>query len=257
MVFLCGLNLNAQSINEDPPKRWKASQLYLGFGGNNDHFNRMSLDHILAVAKSPESVRQETNGWTETVDAITYGSSISAGISLNPFDYASGEYRRGRELRLGLGLAGAREAMVSYDEEATGATRSLIFCSVVTELNLEAEYLYKGQWGRRITWYAGYGLSGGSSISSEVLVFDNITPAVDTTNPEEIVPIESNMESFSGKHVSYGRIYAPYGVHYRIGNRYHLGLDFRTGIGMQAIQNEHPDFIKKSGSFMFGMRLDL
>ncbi len=235
-------------------KKWKISQFDFGLGVDNDNFQNMSLDQLMSMAKNPNEISRSLEGFDEEVETFTGGAALYGNISLSPINLSTGTYRTDRELRLGFGLHSPKEAMVEYVSDAMDS--SIIFCGLHGEFTLEAAYLYKGTWGRKFHWYYGFGMNAGTSFANQMLVISGkyYDPEEHEPEAEEGVNIT---ETYKAKSVVYSRLYVPYGVHYALGDHWLVGLDFKTGIGVQFIAGEKANYIRKTGAFILGAKYRL
>lgn len=235
-------------------KKWKASQFDFGLGLDNDHYQSMSLNQLMSMAKNPDEISRSLEGFDEEIETYTGGGAIYGNISLAPLDLSTGTYRMDRELRLGFGLHSPKEAMVEYLSDEMDS--SILFCGLHGEITLEAAYLYKGTWGKRFHWYYGFGVNGGASFANQMLVISSKYYNADDPSNDQNEGLD-NTETYKAKSVVYSRLYVPYGVHYSLGDKWLVGLDFKTGIGVQFVQGEQANFINKTGSFVFGAKYRL
>lgn len=234
-----------------PKKKWQLSQVNFGLGVNWNEFESMSHGELMVFAKDPEQMYRDLQNMSEEAIATTAGGSINLSYSLSPLSYKDGTYRKDRELQFGVTLHSAKEAMVSFKNEDLDT--SIVFCNLHEELSFEAAYLFKGQWGKskRWHWYVGGGMNVGFTFGNEMVLMSGqyFEPG---SHPSEQVIDEESTEKFEGRAVYYSRVYVPYGIHYRVGEHFLLGLDFRTGIGMQMIGSEKVNFMKRSGALSIG-----
>ncbi|MEM9022275.1 MAG: hypothetical protein AAGB22_00940, partial [Bacteroidota bacterium] len=145
------------------------------------------------------------------------------------------------------------EAMVSYKDESRDT--SLVYCTSHGEFTLEGAYLFKGTWGKRQRWHWYYGVGGSSgfTFSNEVIVIGgkyfgpDEHPMMQETN-------ENSVTRYAAKPVIYSRLYIPYGLHYAVSSSWSVGLDFKTGIGLQTITGEGTEFMERTGAVIIGAK---
>ena len=63
-----------------------------------------------------------------------------------------------------------------------------------------------------------------------------------------------NKQTYEAKSVRYARAYVPYGLSYDVGRNWLVGLDFKTGVGVQKIEGEKVNYIRKTGAFIIGVK---
>lgn len=256
LLILCALvipfSISAQMLNPkeiSSLKKWKLVQFNFGLGADNDHYNSMSFEHLMAMAKDPTEMQRDLSGLDEEINTMTAGAALYANLGFSPIDHSTGTYRDDRELQLGVGIHFPKEAMVSFKNELMDT--SIVYCNLQTEFTLDAAYLFKGRWGKKFQWYAGLGMNGGASTNNKMILISGkyLAPGEHPSTLDHSIE-----ETYEAKSVFYSRLYVPYGIHYSINKQWQIGFDFRTGVGAQFIQDERPDFIRKTGAFVIGAR---
>ena len=232
-------------------KKWQFNQMDWGVGIDNDHYDKMSLDLIMAFAKDPDQMQRDLSGMNEDATTVTRGAAYYTNISFSPLDASTGTYKTNRELKLGMGIHANKEAMLTYKNEDLDT--SIVYCNLQSEITIEGAYLFKTKWGKRIHLYAGIGANVGATFNNEMVLitgkyFD------EGEHPSEQPSDEMNAESYEAKSVAYSRIYIPYGIGYGIGQKTIIGLDFKTGVGVQKISGEQANYIKKTGAFILSVK---
>ena len=144
-------------------KKLQLVQFDFSLGVDNDHYESMSLDHMLLFAKNPQDLKRNLDGFEEEIEPVASGVALYANFSFSPLDKKNGKYKDNREWRFGVGLHAPKEAMVTYQSKAMDS--SIVFCNLHGELTAEAAYLMKGLWGKRFHWYLGLGANLGASFS--------------------------------------------------------------------------------------------
>ncbi|MEM6965930.1 MAG: hypothetical protein AAF573_14275 [Bacteroidota bacterium] len=238
--------------------KWKLNAVNIQLGVNWNEFESMSLDELMIFAKDPEQMHRDLSFMTEEATTITAGGDIKANFSWSPLNRATGTYRTHQELQVGIALHSPKEAMVAYKSETLDT--SIVYCNLHSELSLEGAYVWRGQWGKRKRWhwYVGGGMNAGFTWDNEMVLMEGkyfepgqhpSTQPIDDVAPEP--------ERYEAKSVVYSRIFIPYGLHYQIGKYTTLGLDFRTGRGLQFIGSEKVNWMRRSGGMALGMRFIL
>jgi hypothetical protein len=259
LIFLCfnSINLIGQYVEtKQLPQKQKLhfDQIEFGIGIDNDHYNTMSLEEIMAFANNPEQMQRDLYGMEEVASTVNRGAAIYVNFGYAPLNKTTNSYRTDREWRFGVGLHCGKEAMLSYKNEDIDT--SIVYCNLQSEITLESAYLLKGLWGKRFHWYYGAGMSLGSSFNNQMLLISGRYFGPDE-HPSEQESYEKNVETFDAKSVYYARFYIPYGIGYGLNERWIIGFDFKTGIGVQKIQGKSSNYIKKTGAFVLGVKYRL
>ena len=232
-------------------KKWQVNQFNIGLGLDGDNFTAMSLEHILVFAKNPREMYRDLKDFNEEATTQTYGLALYSSVSFSPLNKMTGKYKSNQELQLGIGIHTPKEAMVSYKNEQMDS--SIVFCNLHGELTLEAAYLKRHIWNERWHWYWGAGINVGSSFNNEMMLISG-QYFEEGEHPSTQQSLENNVETYKAKSVFYSRVYVPYGLHYATSKYWTFGFDLRTGIGMQLIEGEKANFIKKTGTFALGAK---
>jgi hypothetical protein len=241
--------------NSIPTSKWAFSQVDFGLGIDNDHYESMSLENLMAFAKDPEQLKRDLKGMDEEATTSTAGGAFYINAGFSPLKKSEGTYRSDRMLRLGMGIHTPKEAMITYKNE--GMDTSIVYCNLQSEITWEAAYLFMGTWGKneRWHWYWGGGMSVGTTFNNKMLIIAGgyLEPG---EHPSSQPSDEMNKESYDAKSVLYGRVYVPYGISYATGaqKKWLFGFDFKTGVGAQKIEGESANYIKKTGAFIIGVK---
>jgi len=239
----------SQLENLKPAKKWQVNQFNFGLGFNWDRYESMSLNQLMVLAEDPEKMHRDLHNMQE--EAITYalGAGLYYSVSLSPFNRSKGTYNDRQELRLGFALHSPKEAMVSYKNEIMDT--SIVYCNIHGEFSLEGAYLFKGNLGPKLRWYIGGGINGGLTFGNEMIIISGkyFKPGQHPTTQESL-----NQEKYKAKPIYYSRAYIPYGLHYIINESISVGFDLRTGMGIQLIQGEKVNRIRRTGAFVLGLQ---
>lgn len=236
-------------IEQVPLKKWKVTKFNFGLGVDYDRYESMSLDHLMNFAQNPNEMKRDLQHLEEEVSTTTAGLALYASWSISPWSTTKNSYRNDREWRFGIGIHSPKEAMVSFKNKDMDT--SIVYCNIHGEITLEGAYIRKGKWGKRFHWYWGAGVNIGATFGNQMVLISGkyFEPGEHPSTQESN---ENSIEKYDAKSVAYTRLYIPYGVHYSIGKKWLLGFDFRSGIGMQKIQGEDVNFIRKTGLFSIG-----
>jgi len=251
-LSICTLEFAAQTTTNTrvaDMKPWRTTYFNMSFAVDNDHFNEMSLERMMAFSKNPEEIERDLRNMDAEITPITAGVAIHTNVGIAPLNRSTGEYHTDREVRIGIGLHAPKEAMVTY-KSATLDT-SIVYCNLHTEFTLEGAYIRKGTFGTHGRCYAGLGASGGVSFGNEMVLITGryFEPGA---HPSEQVDKNPVMEKYAAKTLAYTRLFVPFGVHYGVADKWSVGLDFRLGIGAQFLAGASTNFIKKTGMFAIG-----
>lgn len=259
LIGLFSSSVIAQEIpTEDlsPKGKWSLGQWDIGLGVVSDHYKEMSLDHLLSFAREPEAMRRDLSNFDAEYVTTTGGAALFGSVSLSPMNYNTGEYNTNQELQLGLTLYTPKEAMVMFKDEM--ADSSIVFCNLHGELAVGAAYIFKGQLGKRKRWhfYIGGGINTGFTFANEMVLMSGkyFPEGVHPSNQERMEPL---VERFEAKSVYYSRFYIPHGFHYQFNQKFMLGLDFRSGAGIQKISGERANYIRKTNAFILAAKFRL
>ena len=74
------------------------------------------------------------------------------------------------------------------------------------------------------------------------------------SHPSEQASFEENRSIYDARSLAYGRVYVPYGLHYRIANRWTLGIDSKRGVGMQKIIGGKTNYINRTHMTSIGAK---
>lgn len=235
-------------------KPWKWTQVDVALGGDIDRYADMSLQRLMAFARNPAELQRDLQNLDEEIITYATGVGLYANIGLSPLNRKTGTYRDDQELRLGIGIHSPKEAMVTYRNESMDT--SIVYCNIHAEITLEAAYLFKYTLGKRFHWYWGVGANTGTTFANEMILMHGkyFGPG---EHPSEQESHEMNQQTYRANPIVYGRVYVPYGIHYRIDDKWLVGLDMRTGIGWQWISNERTQFIRRTGVFALGAKYRL
>ena len=218
-------------------------------GLDNDRYETMSLGHVLSFAKNPDALSQDLSHLEEETTTKTAGVALYVNLGISPIRNESRNIDR--EIQVGIGIHSDKEAMVSYKSEDLDT--SIVFCNLHSEFTLEGAYLFKGKWGKIVHWHIGLGANGGMTYGNEMILINGgyFEPgAHPSTQPAE----EMNMEKFEAKQVYYTRGFIQHGIHLGFGPHWQVGLNMRTGMGLQFIEGADPNFIQKTGSLQSGAK---
>lgn len=256
--FICatteGTAQDSASSQYEEIKKWKVTELNIGLGVGWDTYQSMSLEQLMMFAKNPNQLQRDLSFLTEEVNTSTGGAGFYTSFSLSPYSYKKKRYRNNQELQLGMALYSPKEAMVTYKNEEMDT--SIVFCNLHAEAAIEGAYVRKGNWGNRIHWHIGTGISTGLTFANEMVVISGkyFKPEEHPSTQESS---EVNRVQYKAKPVLYTRVYIPFGIHYAIGAKSLLGLSFRTGLGAQMIEGEKARFIKNTGAVILSAKFQL
>jgi len=257
LFFLFGFfttSIFAQTNPSSAPKALKIGAFNMQLGIKWNQFQSMSHEDLLLFAKDPEAMNRDLSNLTEEANAMTAGGVFNLGFSFSPLNRSTGNYRTDREFQFGVSLTSDKEAMVSFKNEDLDT--SIVFCNLHQEFSLEGAYVVRGNWGRKWEWYLGGGMNAGFTYGNEMMLIEGQYfepgqhPSLQPV--DEVAPI---VESYEAKNVFYTRAYIPFGIHYKIGEYWSIGLDMRKGMGLQMIGTEKVNFMRRSGMFALGARL--
>lgn len=239
------------TTNYTPKKKWLPAAGVVEFGIDWDRYNSMSMDRMMNFAQDPLEMRRDLTGFDENVTAETAGGFITARATWHPLSKDLQTYNTNQELQVGVRLVSPKEAMVTYQSEELDS--SIVFCNLHGETLLEAQYIFKGKWGKKWLWHIGGGMSTGWSTGNEMIILSGryYDPELHPTTQETLTE-----ERFRAKQVYYARLVVPYGIAHQVGENGYLGLTFRRNIGFQFIQGDQTAFLPGSGSFGFSYRYE-
>lgn len=258
MVSLILLSISAKSQNTgNVDKKWNYSQFDFGMAIDDDEYQNMALDELLLFARTLDQLESELDLFEEEISTSTAGGAVYINQSFNPINRKTGKFLLDREIRIGIGFHGEREAMVSYKNKQLDT--SLVFCSLNKAISIQSAYLKRGHWGKQQKWIWLYGIGLGSSISYSNAVM--LIPGKyfeEGTHPSSQPSFEENMKSFNGRVVSTNRFYFPIGLNFKPNENWSIGLELRRGLGFQSIFGTGETLqLRKSGSFMISSQFYL
>ncbi|MBK9147498.1 MAG: hypothetical protein IPM12_06730 [Flavobacteriales bacterium] len=230
---------------------WRLTSLNFGTGVETDRYETMSLQQLMAFAKSGSELQRDLSLFEERVSTTTSGLGlfVLAGFSRpKTMPTTTGTTS---EVQVGVGLHSPREAMVTYRHQ--GMDTSIVYCNLQTELSLETAYLLRGQWSRYVHWHAGLGANGSTTVNNRLILIEGRYLA-DGEHPSEQEAGEMNKHSVGAKRAYFTRIFIPSGVKFRIGPRWQLGMDYRLGIGWQFVPGHSVNRIAFAGAGIIGAR---
>jgi len=229
----------------------KVSGFNAGVGVDWMKYRNMDLNRLLAFAENPAELQQDLTGLTEDVNSTSTGVTLLMNFSLTPFDALKQEYKTNREIRVGMQITSPREAMVAYKDEATDT--SIVFCNLHGEVGIDGAYLVKGSLLKRLNVYAGLGSSISLTYANEMVLLRGkyFEPG---EHPMEQEITEENHLTYKAKAAFYTKVFIPWGVYYQMNEKWELGFDVRTGVGMQFISGETTTFLPRTNAFVLGMR---
>jgi len=252
LSLLFSFSASAQYFEPDESallKNGPTTSLNVYLGLDKDDYGSMSLGHLMAFAKNPEALSRDLSLFEEETSTITRGLALYINMGFSPI---RNETRNiDHEIQVGIGIHSDKEAMVTYKNEDLDT--SIVYCNLQGEFTLEGAYLFKGKWGNKVHWHVGVGMNAGITFGNEMVLISGgyFEPGL---HPSEQPADEMNVEHFEAKQVYYTRGFIQHGVHYGLGKKWQLGINMRTGIGMQFIQDADPNFIRKTGGFMIGAK---
>ena len=238
-------------ISQVPTRNLFFSSYDINLGVDNDHFGKMSLDRMMYMAKDPYQMERDLSGFEEEAITTAYGMAIYVNMGFKPLNKKTGTYRENREVRFGIGLHTPKEAMLSYKD--AGRDTSIVYCNIQSEITLEGSYIFKSNMGKRFLWRFGFGGSLGHTFNNQMVLIHGryYEPG---SHPTEQPDEDIEKEYFQAKSVSYLRTFLIAGLSYKIGKKWAAGFEYRRGWGVQLVGGTDPHFIKKTGSFMLGLR---
>jgi len=255
MINVISVSMAAQPVSSNvkqPVSRWSVSKINFALGLDWARYDGMSLEGVMVFAEEPEKMKRNLQGLEEEARITTGGAALYLNLSLSPLNSSTGTYRNDQELRLGIALYSPKEAMVSYKNESLDT--SIVYCNLHSELALEGAYLFRGQWGRRWHWQIGGGLNGGFTYGNEMVLMSGhyFEEGQHPSTQENLTA-----EHFMAKQVYYLRGFIPYGLYFRFSDGFALGLEGRSGRGLQFIEGGEVNFMEKAGALMLGLQLGL
>lgn len=260
-LYLCGLLIVIASISSTaqisysantPTSKWSVRSFNLNLGLDWARYNSMTLDGLMAFAAEPEKMKRNLQGLEEDARTTTGGAALYFSLSLSPLNRSTGIYRKDQELRLGIALYSPKEAMVSYKNE--NLDTSIVYCNLHSELALEGAYLFKGEWGRRWQWQIGGGLNTGLTFGNEMVLMSG-RYFEEGQHPSEQEQLAE--ERYQAKQAYYVRGFIPYGLYFKVSEGFALGLEGRSGRGLQLIEGGRFNVMRKAGALMLGLRAGL
>ena len=256
-LLLTIVNANGQNLGQSEKigfqdkRSWKLSELNIAFGIDGVRYDEISYQGLMAFAKNPEELQRDLSNMEESISATTAGLVWYAGVTFAPLERLTGNYKENQELRLGLMLHSAKEAMISYKDESRDT--SIVYCNLHSEIAADVSYLFKGDWGKRWVWSIGAGVNTGLTFGNEMILMSGrfYGPGEHPTEQETMTS-----ERYDARMVYYLRGYIPYGIHYSVDDCAMIGLEARSGIGLQAIQGGDRNFMKNTTTLMLSVKYE-
>lgn len=234
-----------------PDRTWRMTSLNVGTGVETDRFETMSLQQLMAFAKTSQELQRDLSLFEERVSTTTSGLGlfVMAGFSRPKTMPASTGTTS--EVQVGVGLHTPREAMVTYRNK--GMDTSIVYCNLQTELSLETAYLLRGEWSRYVHWHLGLGANGGLTLGNRMVLIEGRYLS-DGEHPSQQKAEEMNKHTYGAKQVYYTRVFIPTGIKFRIGPRWQVGMDYRLGVGWQFVPGHATNRIELAGAGIIGAR---
>ena len=251
MAFTSFAQLSPEVTSDVIKPDLKVTHVNFSIGLDWDKYNSMSLNQLMAFAQNPEEMQRDLSFMTEEVNTTTAGLALYYSMSFSPLNKKTGSYYNDREWRFGFAFHSPKEAMVTYQNEDLDT--SIVYCNLHSEFSMEGSYIVKGMFGKRFQWYVGGGLNLGYTFGNQMMLISGKYFGPDQ-HPSTQESYEHNIETYDAKSVMYSRAFVPYGFQYRVGKHVSLGIDCRSGVGLQWIKGERVNLIRKTGVFSLGMR---
>jgi hypothetical protein len=249
MLFLMALT----SLAFSQRSTWQLSSVQVGLALEYDRYNEMSFDRLSQFAVNEEDLGTVNSNFSAANATQTGSGAWMIHMSFSPVGESKINWLMDREIRIGLGFHTAKEAMVSFRNEQLDT--SVVFCNLHEGMSFEGSYLVKGKFGkkRKWNWYAGLGWNGSASFNNQMVVLQGRYFAKDAHPTAQIIN-EDQTVRFNAKPVLYNRVFMPYGIHYQVAPVVSIGIDMRTGYGVQTVVGGGSQFIRKTGQFMISTR---
>jgi hypothetical protein len=250
IILIAGLGAKAQKNTANPATKRGVTTFSYTLGAETDRYNSMSINQLTAMAKDKSQLQRDLNGMTEEVSTRTSGVALNFNLGFAPMNKTTGTLKQNQEIRVGIGFHSAKESMVSFKNQDLDT--SIVFCNRNSEVTLEGSYLFKGNWGKRFTWYVGLGSTGSASFNNQMIVMSGkyFEPG---EHPSAQVIMPENKAVYSALPSINGRVFIPWGIHVNLSEKTSLGLDFRRGMGVQWTPSRQANFMNKTGMFGIGL----
>lgn len=236
--------------------KWKLSQFDFGLAISSDNYKNMSYEQLMQLAKDQRPLQQNLDGLEEEAITRTTGASIYLNLGFTPINQKSGKLKDNQELRLGMAFHSPKESMVSFKNKELDT--SIVYCNLHTEVTLEAAYLWKWKFGKNDRWrtYIGAGMNASASLSNQMqlIMGQYFEPGA---HPSEQVSFEDNRSIYEARSLAYTRVYVPYGIHYKVSDKWTIGIDSKRGVGMQKIIGGKTNYINRTHMTSLGAKLIL